>query len=144
MPKRKLFESMYVDEDCYLPAGWLPSFEAFCTGPSCSHSLANIYILSLDYLDPWDAFCTVETAAEEANTDTSFMELHKTVCEALSLNSTDALDIRSPDHLAYTDLYDELTTTKVHAKKWPEGITEDMYQQIEREAWKYVLPVQAH
>lgn len=72
------------------------------------------------------------------------MELHKTVCEALSLNSTDALDIRSPDHLAYTDLYDELTTTKVHAKKWPEGITEDMYQQIEREAWKYVLPVQAH
>lgn len=64
--------------------------------------------------------------AEAAAKETKGRQLDKNVLEVMGL---------PPDHrVAYTDLYDALTTLKYHGKGWPKGMTEDLYQNIHQEA----------
>ena len=66
--------------------------------------------------------------AEQAETDPEVLKLNQDVCEVLKVDKqTD---------IAYTDLYDSLTARQFHSKGWPEGMTEELYVRIEKEAFR--------
>ena len=44
------------------------------------------------------------------------------------------LGLDDSHHIAYTDLYDALTTLQYHGKGWPPGMTQELYREVEDEA----------
>lgn len=48
----------------------------------------------------------------------------------------EALGLVEETPIAYTDLYDALTSCQFHGKGWPAGMTDSLYRRIELEAVK--------
>ena len=44
------------------------------------------------------------------------------------------LGLDDSHRIAYTDLYDALTTLQYHGKGWPQGMTQELYREVEDEA----------
>lgn len=64
--------------------------------------------------------------ADQAQEDERLKQLERDCKQAMQLPENESV--------AYTDLYDALTSRLYHGKGWPESMTEELYRRIEKEA----------